>query len=317
MKRFLTSGNILVSIAALLWGTSFVAIEWGFKESAINPILFVFLRFILASLVFLPIALIKIPGLKRLLISKEIIIIAFCNAIAFLLQFLGQQYTTAGKASLFVNFYSITVPLIAPLILPEKYTWRVLISAILGFSGAFFVTTNLNFTEITSGTLRGDLLTLGSGLAWTAYILLSKKLFEKEKQQSGIGVFFGTVVWTTVFLSFTLPIALVKKQWYEIKSQFNWQVVLAIVYLAIICTASAFAIYMEGLKRSDAGESAIYMLLEVVVAFILGWIIFKTEYKVWEIVGTAMIVSAILLVSIKINEKSSRTPEDEKIEGNT
>ena len=317
MKRFLSSGNILVLIAALLWGTSFVAIEWGFKESTINPILFVFLRFILASLVFLPIALFKISGLKRLLISKEIIMIAFCNAIAFLLQFLGQQHTTAGKASLFVNFYAIIVPLFAPLILPEKYSWRVLVSAILGFSGAFFVTTNLNFSEITSGTIKGDLLTLGSGLAWTAYILLSKKLLEKKKEQSGIGIFFGTVVWTTVFLGFALPIALVNKTWSEISSQFNWQAIIAIIYLAIVCTASAFAIYMEGLKRSEAGESAIYMLLEVVVAFILGWIIFKTEYQTWEIVGTILIVFAILFVSIKINKKSSRTAKNKEIEEET
>ena len=302
MGKVLKSGNLLVSIAALLWGTSFVAIEWGFANSSIDPIIFVFLRFIVASLIFLPIALLRIKQLGKLLISKEIVLIGLCNAIAFLFQFLGQQYTTAGKASLFVNFYAITVPLIAPLFLPEKYSWRVLISAILGFSGAIFVTTNLNFSEITGGSIKGDLFTLGSGMAWTAYILLSKKFFEKDENQTGTAVFYGTVVWTTIFLSFTLPIALVNKQWNEISTQFNWQSITAIFYLSIICTVTAFAIYMEGLQKSEAGESTIYMLLEVVVAFLLGWILFRTVYETWEIVGVIMIVFAVAIVSLKMDK---------------
>lgn len=312
MSKVLNSGNLLVSVAALLWGTSFVAIEWGFANSTIDPIIFVFLRFIIASLTFLPFALLRFKQLGNLLISKEIILIGLCNALAFLFQFLGQQHTTAGKASLFVNFYAITVPLIAPLILPEKYSWRILISAIFGFSGAFFVTTNLDFSEITGGTIKGDLFTLGSGMAWTVYILLSKKFFEKDESRTGTEVFYGTVVWTTVFLSFTLPIALVNKQWNEISTQFNWQSITAILYLAIVCTIVAFAIYMEGLQKSEAGESTIYMLLEVVVAFLLGWILFRTVYETWEIVGVIMIVSALIIVSLKMNNlKKRRTKKND------
>ena len=314
MRKFLTSGYVLVSIAALLWGTSFVAIEWGFANSSIDTIIFVFLRFIVASLFFLPIALLKIKNLGKLLISKEIILIGLCNSLSFLFQFLGQQYTTAGKASLFVNFYSIIVPLIAPLILPEKYSWRVLFSAILGFSGAFFVTTNLNFSEITGGSIKGDLFTIGSGMAWTIYILLSKKFFEKDKTQTGTTVFYGTVVWTTVFLSLTLPIALVNKSWSEIRSQFNWQSITAVLYLAIICTVAAFVIYMEGLQKSEAGESTIYMLFEVVVAFLLGWILFKTIYETWEIVGVVMIVFALAIVSFKMDNFKKRRKKENDLE---
>ena len=309
MEKRALSGNLLVSIAALLWGTSFIAIEWGFRESEIDPLIYVFLRFTIATLMFLPFAFWKLERKKSILRNKAIILMGLFNALAFMLQFLGQQFTSAGKASLFVNFYAITVPLIAPLILPEKYTWRVIASAVLGFSGAFFVTTNLDFANIQSGTLKGDLLTLGSGGAWTLYILVSKKLLEKEKQISGLDAFFGTVVWTTVFLTIAVPFAFINNSWGEIIIQFNWKVIVSILYLAVVCTVGAFAIYMIGLKKAEAGESVIYMFLEVIVAFLLGWAFFSTIPKTWESVGAAMIVVAVIIVSIKIKKKEDRSFE--------
>ena len=329
------SGNLLVSISALLWGTSFVAIEWGFRESNIDPLVFVFLRFSLATLLFLPFSFFFVKDKKRLLMRKEIILIGLFNALSFLLQFIGQQYTTAGKASLFVNFYAIAVPLLAPLILPEKYTWRVMVGAVIGFTGAFFVTTNLSFgnfrfkslslitsSEITlsqsnglifsnlqPSALVGDMLTLGSGIAWTLYILASKKFLEKEKQVSGLDTFFGTIVWTTIFLSVVVPFAFINNTWNAIISEFNWQVIVSILHLAIVCTIGAFAIYMIGLKKTDAGESVIFMFLEVIVAFFLSWILFDTIPKAWESVGAAMIFLAILVVSIKLHKNKRRSSE--------
>ena len=305
VKRKL-SGNLLVSIAALLWGTSFVAIQWGFNESEIDPLVFVFLRFGIATVVFLPISYCFIKDKMKLLRRKEIVLIGLFNSIAFLLQFLGQQYTTAGKASLFVNFYAIIVPLLAPIILPEKYSWKVIIGSIIGFTGAFFVTTNLNFTEFQVGSFVGDLLTLGSGVAWTLYIIASKKLLERDNQISGLDTFFGTIVWTTIFLTITIPFVFINNTWSEIVSGFNWQSIVAIIYLAIICTVAAFAIYMVGLKETDAGESVIYMFIEVVVAFLLGWIILDIIPQTWEIIGAIMITVAVIIVSIKLQKKDSR-----------
>ena len=122
--KLVQSGNLLVAAAALLWGTSFVAVRWGL-ENEMNPLFFVSLRFLIAALLFLPIAMLKVAGIKRLLLSPSIILLGFINAIGFAFQFIGQKFTTAGNASLFVNFYVILVPLLAPLLLPERYSWRI------------------------------------------------------------------------------------------------------------------------------------------------------------------------------------------------
>lgn len=303
------SGNLLVSISALFWGTSFVAIQWGFTNSSIDPLLFVFLRFATAAVLFLPYAFYKIRGIKKIVLNKFIILIGLFNALSFLFQFIGQQYTTAGKASLFVNFYAILVPLIAPLMLPEKYSWRVIISTILGFGGAFLVTTNLNFSifqENSFLSLLGDLLTLCSGIFWTFYILASKKFFEKDKDASGLDVFFGTLVWTAVFLVLGLPFV----SWTNMTLQFSWQAIVSVFYLAIVCTIGAFGLYMIGLKKTDAGESVIFMFIEVIVAFLLGWLILDIIPGNWEIVGAFLIVVAILIVSLKFQKKYNSNQDE-------
>jgi drug/metabolite transporter (DMT)-like permease len=68
-----------------------------------------------------------------------------------------------------------------------------------------------------------------------------------------------------------------------------------------VCTIGAFAIYMIGLKKTDAGKSVIFMFIEVIVAFILGWLILDNIPSPWERVGAILIILAIIVVSLKIN----------------
>jgi len=302
-------GIILVSIAALLWGTSFVVVRWGLEQN-IDPIIFVALRFVLATLIFLPIAAVKVSNLKALLFNKNILLLGTFNATAFAFQFVGQRYTSAGKASLFVNFYVLIVPLLAPFFLEEKLSFNVIISAVLGFFGAFLVSTNLDLTQISfdKGTIKGDLISLSSGMSWVFYIILSKRYLERNKGKSGIAIFFGTIVWTTIILLIAVPVNIfIKRMSISFIDQFSWKSIVAIVYLAVICTALAFAIYMEGLKHAEAGESSIFMLLEVVVAFILEWIIFGTIPELWSSIGVILIIIAVLMLSFRHDQKTEKS----------
>jgi len=309
IKVRLNTGIFLVSLAALLWGTSFVAVRWGLEQD-IDPIIFVTLRFLIAALFFTPIALVKISNLRSLLLQKKIIALGFFNAIGFAFQFFGQQFTSAGKASLFVNFYVLIVPLLAPLFLKEKLSITVIFSAILGFVGAFMVSTNLDFNQLsfTKGTIKGDIITLGAGVSWAIYIILSKRYLESDTKRSGTAVFYGTIVWTSVILSFACPITIIinRSILNSFAQQFSWRPMVAVIYLAIMCTALAFAIYMEGLKRAEAGESSIFMLIEVIVAFILEWIIFGAKPAFWSTIGVALIVFAVIILSLK--QKSNLEP---------
>ncbi len=288
---------VLIIIAAIIWGTSFVAVRWGLEY--LHPTIFAFLRFTLASLIFLPFALKKFKNIKQLLLTKAIIAIGFFNSLAFICQFIGQQFTTAGKSSLFVNFYIIIVPLVAPLFLKEKYSWKVLVSAVIGFVGVFFVTTNLNFQQIAEGTVKGDLITLGSGIGWTFYIIITKRFLDKNEKISVLELFFGTTLWTSLFLALVLPFGIVGQTIEGITAQFTWQAITALLYLSCFCTIGAFILYVYGLKLANAGESSILLLIEVLVSFTLEGFVYKEIPAIWTIVGSVMILFAVVLNSVQ------------------
>lgn len=122
---------------------------------------------------------------------------------------------------MFVNFYVVLVPLLAPYFLKEKHSIKVIASAMLGLLGAFFVTTNMNFKENTVDSIKGNLLTLCSGVLWTVYIIISKKHLERNEELTGMAVFFGTTVWSAVFLGLITPFILINKSWNQIVAGFT------------------------------------------------------------------------------------------------
>ena len=171
------------------------------------------------------------------------------------------------------------------------------------------VSTNLDLKVISfsGGTLKGDLITFCAGLTWTLYILLSKKYMSNNNEENtGINVFFGTITWSAVFLVLTYPYLFLTEKPAALIAQLTWKTTIAILYLAAICTVTAFALYMKGLERSSAGESSIYMLIEVVVAFFLEWVLFRTKPALWIIVGVCCVVISVILVSVKTANQTER-----------
>ncbi|MHA1303938.1 MAG: DMT family transporter, partial [Candidatus Heimdallarchaeaceae archaeon] len=240
-------------------------------------------------------------------------LIGFFNSMAFFFQYLGQDLTTAGKAALFVNFYVIVVPLLSPYFLNEDHSLKVIISAIIGFSGVFLVSTNLNFGELMAGTFLGDMLTFVASVAWTGYILVSKKYLEQDNSITEIDVFFGSIFWSTIFLTPGLLFYFFKKP--SITFQFSFQVLFSLLYLVLFCTIGAFLIYLYALKMAKAGESSIFLLLEIVVAFILEIVlsfffprIFENVIPgLWTTIGAFMIISAVFIVSINFGVKQKKS----------
>src|SRR5512136_1921707 len=98
-SRDVKSGVLLTVLASLIWGTSFPGITWGLGYVG-NDIFFLWLRFLIASAVTMSIVL----YLKKfdLSVMREPIIwlIGGLNTAGFILQYVGQTYTTASKTSL-------------------------------------------------------------------------------------------------------------------------------------------------------------------------------------------------------------------------
>lgn len=188
------TGLLLTTIASLLWGTTFIASQTGFQYT--NPYNLVFLRFATAAVV---IVIFALPfdnkvGLKRELRKKSTWLVGGVYALGFLLQFVGQDLTTASEATLLSNLAPILVPTVALAFLKDSMANAQKVATALGFAGLFLVASPRLSMGVTS--VFGDVLLFGTSLCYTLFIVASKRL-----RVGSVGSSFAYIVATSVFLA--------------------------------------------------------------------------------------------------------------------
>ena len=289
MKRH----RLSLAVAVLLWSTSFPVIKWALSFTGPGPLLAT--RFLVAGLGAMALfAVLRRPIPWHILRKREMWVMAISNATGFALQFFGQDLTTASKAALFINSYVISVAIVAPWFLSERITLSTGLGVFLGFVGAAIVSTGLNPSFLGQGAFLGDLMCLGAALVYTVYIVLSKRLVD-----SGWDVLetaFGTMVLTAPL---TLPFVLVDP------GSFNLVTVGIGAYLGFFCSLFPFIFYIYSLRGISATVSSVMLLGEVVLAVVWSFAFLGERFGAAEWVGAGLVLSAILLVGLRVKKKSS------------
>ena len=274
-------------VAGVLWGTSFPAIKIGLNY--VDAYMFVFLRFFLASIIMFSVLIIKRHHGFEFEKRRIVWLLGLTNGIAYLLQYVGMDYTTASKSSLLVNLSAIWVAILSSLILKERLGTRKTIGVVSGILGVFLITTNLNFRSLGQGVIIGDLLVLLSGIVWAFFTVYSKKLVSDstEMVQFIAWVLLATMLPLIPFLYFsttaflTLPI----------------QAWLAIAYTATFCWVIPYYLWLEGLKHISAVSSTIILLIEVIVALAISSALLNETLTLISGIGAILVLAAITLAS--------------------
>jgi len=278
---------ILTGIAGILWGTSFPAIKIGLKY--VDAYTFVFLRFLLASIVMLFLLLIRRNYGFEFAKNRVVWFLGIANGVAYLFQYVGMNSTSASKSSLLVNLNAIWVAILSWLILKERLGNRRGLGIVLGIVGVFLITTNLDFQMLGQGAIVGDLLVLFSGVVWAFFTVYNKRLV------SGVGDIIQPTTWV-IFLTLLhlIPSLLFST---SSPSQLPIDAWLAIAYTAIICWVIPYYLWSEGLKYISAVNSTIILLAEVLVALTISSIFLNETLTLISGIGAFLIIAAIVFVS--------------------
>ncbi|MGD0643401.1 MAG: DMT family transporter [Candidatus Bathyarchaeia archaeon] len=282
----------LTILAGVLWGTSFPAIKIGLNY--IDPYLFVFLRFLLASVLMLLIMLFT----KKLTLpigqKKLILFLGVTNGVAYILQYVGMNYASAAKAALFINLSAIWVALLSPKLQGEILGRRKILGVLAALTGVVFVTTNLDFSMLSGGQLIGDLLLIASGFIWAFFIIYNKNLVMTS---NGVLQSFTWILPVTllpmlpfVFSSADQIPALPAQAW------------LAIIYTAIVCWIVPYYLWLEGLKHISASTSTILLLSEILIATAISYFLLNEILTMVSIVGALLIIISIVIVSYRSDQ---------------
>lgn len=286
-------GLALICLAAISWGTTGATMTLLARGTAAGPLLVGFARLAVAAPCLLLIAcLSRRPWRLRLRRDGIACLGLGCAMAAYqVCYFWAVTLTGVAVAALLAICGSpLMIAALAALFLRERPTasvWAALALAVAGT--ALLVGGGRERIELTGGFLLGALLALGAGLAYAVYAVGAKGLLRRVAPLPLAAVTFSAaaLVLSPVTLWEPAVLAPVARGWP------------LFLYLGLIPTALAYALYTVGLSQTPATHAGIATLLEPLTAAILGVTLFGERLGTAGTLGAALLLAALLLLAIR------------------
>ncbi len=278
--------NLLLLCVAAIWGASFVAQTTAMQ--AIGPALFVGLRFMIASLVALPLAILEH--------RRAVTPLRPAHALAFLLIGLAlfggcitQQYglltTTVTNSGFLTALYVIFVPVLSLLVLRRMPHWVIWPASLLSLAGIFL----LNGARL-DGLSSGDMLTIVCALFYAVQVLLIGMVVTTGGRPMLL-CFVQFLVCT--ILGLTLAFLVEPVETGNIASAAG-----EILFAGLLSSGLAFILQVVGQRFTTAPQAAIFLSTESLFAAVFGAILLGDSVGITGYIGCALIFASLMLVEI-------------------
>ena len=290
MQTKTLKSDLLLLVAAFIWGTTFVAQIEGMIY--IGPMTYNAVRFALGALTLVPVILLmragrdaggQNPNTRFLLCGGALAGLALFGGAS--MQQIGLIYTTAGKASFITSLYVVLVP-IAGLFLGQRCGLSVWAGAILAVTGLYLLT----ITEsLTIG--RGDLLIFIGAFFWTIHVYLIG-YFAKRANPLCIAClqFVACSVLSLLVAVLFEPIALPAIR----------AATIPILYGGILSAGVAFTLQVVCQRTSPPSHAAIVMSLETVFAALAGYVMLHERFGSRDLAGCGLMFAGLLVVQLPL-----------------
>lgn len=285
--------HVLLILATVLWGGNFV-IGRAVADD-IPPIILSYFRWIIALIVFLPIAWKSfakdwqyIRNHLRIVIVLSLTGIATFNTLVYV----ALHYTTAINASLMNSTTPIVIFLLSYLFIKEKLTKKQIIGAILSLIGVLFIISRGSLELITSFSFNsGDLIMLIAVLSWSIYSLLVKQYSDRLPGNSTFlaSIVIGIIILTPFFIF----------DWLNEHESINWSIgsVSAILYIGIFASIVAFLSWNSGVVRLGASKAGIFLNFIPLFATLFAVIFIGETLQLSQLFGAVFVISGVYLAS--------------------
>ena len=286
--------NLLLVLAALIWGVAFVAQSVGMEY--VGPFTFNAVRFLIGGLVLVPCIFFldrrerKERG-EKILEQREArrtlllggLCCGLCLTVASTLQQFGIMYTTVGKAGFITALYMIIVPVIG-IFLGKKLALPVWVSVGLGVAGMYLLciteSFHINF---------GDLLVLLCSICFAGHILVIDYFSPRADgvKMSCIQFFICGIICAVPMLLLEHPsLTVILNAWQPI------------LYTGILSCGVAYTLQIVAQKGTNPVAASLLLSLESVFSVLAGWLILGQRMSVREIFGCVLVFAGIILVQI-------------------
>lgn len=276
-ESFKGYGEII--IAAVLWSLAGIFAKQIHGMSAQSII---FYRVVFALVIFF--IFILISGNLRIIELKDkkiyLLLFGILQAGTMLTFFISLLKGSVSIAVLLLYTAPVYITILSPWLLKEKSTKKGIIALVLSILGILFIVDPGNLDLAPIGILAG----IASGIIYAFQIMISKYA---SSTYSG---------YAQAFWSFPVAIIILLPAG---TAPFN--VVIDnlgyLILLAIFPTILAVSLYFNGLKKVNAHSASIVGLIEPLSAIILSVLILHEQISILEIIGGALILAGVSLVT--------------------
>lgn len=290
-------GNIMLFLAAMIWGGAFVAQTEAMKYT--QPFTFQATRFFLGGIVLIPVILIrdkkgnpKKPVTKAMK-KHQLFAGLICGLILFAAcspQQLGLMLDLpAGKSGFITSLYIILVPICGLFLkkMPKPWVWCSVILALVGFyllcgGGSF----SLNL---------GEGLTLLCAVAFTLHIMFIDHVgnsVDGVRMSCMQFLVCGTVSLVIALIIETPTLASLIKCW------------LPIAYTGILSSGVAYTFQILGQEYTEPTTASLLMSLESVFSAIFGALILMQWLNPKELIGCMLVFTGVVISQLPGRKKS-------------
>lgn len=277
VSRSRLSDIFLTALAPISWGTTYVVATELLPPG--HPLL-------VASMRSLPIGLLLVIGLRKLpkgIWWLRMLILGGLNIGVFqALLFVAAYRLPGGVAATAGAVQPLLVVGFSWLVLSEKPSKLAILAALTGFIGVGLL--------VLGPSAALDTLGIVAAIGGAATMGLGTVLVKKWHPPVSLMVF--TAWQLTVGGLVLLPVALVTEGSFTEISRTN---LYGFVYLGLIGTALAYALWFRGIDRLSATAASYLGLLSPIVATLIGYVFLQQTFTPIQLVGVAVVLASVVI----------------------
>ena len=284
-----------VIMAAILFGISPTVVSLTYQYGG-NTATTTFLVSVFTVAVY--VLIIRFKGLSLFLNRKlltEALVLGGATSFTNLLLWTSYNYLSSGTSTVLHFMYPAVITFILVAVFHEHLCWQKGLALLASVAGVVFIS-----WDSFSTSAAGILCALLSGVFWAVYIILLDK-FSIGKENVFVTGFYVYLCQAVISFVYALSTHTLNRP-----AGLFWLLILAEISIGII----SCALLQVGTNRIGSFSAGIFATFEPLTAFILSYVVFKDDLKLFQLVGTGLIISGVLMDVVGTHE--SRTDVDRK-----
>ena len=302
-----SKGLLFGLCSTLIWGTQYSMSRFlfGTVDGEADALALSMVRFLLGALALAPF-LCRGQGWRRCgaALRERWWTLMGLSAVGCLcegvLALASTKFTTAARSSLLCNASPIFTVLVAAIAVRRWPAWTKNLGMVLGFAGLAFALTarSSDLYAVNPRTLPGDLMAIGSGLAWAIYTVLG---VETSRRYGGVPctaliLLLGGLMMVPICLMFGDLASL---------AQMPPRVWAGIAFLGIADTGWAIALWYTAMGLVEPDALGAYGYLSATIALVLSRLVAHESFDWRFFVAAALVMGGVALMNHEPRVKKS------------